>query len=58
MRKNYGVASNSYVLPVHQVNALLISPGGYRNSDYARAGSFMTLIFIVIAVGSIYVLLV
>ena len=47
-------ASNSFILPTHQVNALLMSPGGYRNADYLRAGGLMTLIFILIAVGLIY----
>lgn len=47
-------ASNSFVLPTHQVNALLMGPGGYRNVDYMRAGGGMTLIFLVIAVGLIY----
>ncbi len=43
-------ASNSFILPTHQVNALLMSPGGYRNRDYIRAGGVMTLIFLVVAV--------
>ena len=43
-------ASNSFVLPTHQVNALLMSPGGYRNRDYIKAGGIMTLIFIIVAV--------
>ena len=47
-------ASNSFILPTHQVNALLMSPGGYHNADYLKAGSLMTLIFIVIAGGFIY----
>jgi di/tricarboxylate transporter len=47
-------ASNSFLLPTHQVNALLMVPGGYRNADYLRAGGIMTLIFISIAVGFIY----
>ena len=47
-------ASNSFILPTHQVNALLMSPGGYRNADYIKAGGLMTLIFIGIAVGLIY----
>ena len=51
-------ASNSFILPTHQVNALLLSPGGYRNSDYLRAGGLMSLIFIVIAVGLTYILFV
>ncbi len=43
-------ASNSFVLPTHQVNALLMSPGGYRNRDYIKAGGIMTVIFILVAV--------
>lgn len=47
-------ASNSFLLPTHQVNALLMGPGGYRNADYMRAGGGMTLLFLIIAVGYIY----
>ena len=47
-------ASNSFILPTHQVNALLMGPGGYRNADYMRAGGGMTLLFLGIAVGYIY----
>jgi di/tricarboxylate transporter len=47
-------ASNSFLLPTHQVNALLMGPGGYRNADYMRAGGGMTLLFLAIAVGYIY----
>jgi di/tricarboxylate transporter len=49
-------ANNSFVLPTHQVNALLMAPGGYHNSDYLRAGSMMTVLFLLVAVGLIYVL--
>ncbi len=42
-------ASNSFVLPTHQVNALVMAPGGYRNADYLKAGSVMTIIFLVVA---------
>ena len=47
-------ASNSFVLPTHQVNALLMGPGGYHNRDYVRAGSIMSILFIVTAVGLVY----
>ncbi len=47
-------ASNSFLLPTHQVNALLMGPGGYRNADYLRAGGIMTALFLVLAVGTIY----
>ncbi|MFW5741122.1 MAG: SLC13 family permease [Myxococcota bacterium] len=49
-------ASNSFILPTHQVNALFMSPGGYRNADYLKAGGLMTILFLVIAVGSVYLL--
>ncbi len=42
-------ASNSFLLPTHQVNALLMAPGGYRNADYLRAGGVMTIVFLVVA---------
>jgi di/tricarboxylate transporter len=40
--------SNSFFLPTHQVNALLMGPGGYRVADYMRAGGIMTLLFITV----------
>ncbi len=43
-------ASNSFMLPTHQVNALILSPGGYRNADFIKAGGGMTLIYIVVTV--------
>ncbi len=42
--------ANSFILPTHQVNAFLMSRGGYRNADYIKAGSGMTAIFLVITV--------
>jgi di/tricarboxylate transporter len=51
-------ASNSFVLPTHQVNALFMSPGGYRNADYIRAGGIMSLLFLVLAVGTVWLLFV
>jgi di/tricarboxylate transporter len=49
-------ASNSFVLPTHQVNALLMSPGGYHNLDYIKAGGIMTILFLAIAVTLIYLI--
>jgi di/tricarboxylate transporter len=43
-------ASNAFVLPTHQVNALLLGPGGYRVADYVRAGSAMSVLFLLITV--------
>ena len=38
-------ASNTFVLPTHQVNALIMRPGGYRTKDYMRAGVGMTALY-------------
>jgi len=38
--------SNSFFLPTHQVNALIMGPGGYRVSDFMRAGGIMTALFL------------
>lgn len=42
--------ANSFVFPTHQVNALIMSPGGYRNADYFKAGVGMTLLFLIVVV--------
>lgn len=41
-------ASNAFILPTHQVNALIMGPGGYRVADFVRVGSIMSVIFIVV----------
>ena len=40
--------SNSFLIPTHQVNALIMGPGGYRVADFMRAGGIMTILFLVI----------
>jgi di/tricarboxylate transporter len=40
--------SNSFFLPTHQVNALIMGPGGYRVTDFMRAGGIMTILFIAV----------
>jgi len=47
-------ASNTFVLPTHQVNALVMRPGGYRTVDYARAGAIMTLLFLAVELAVMY----
>jgi di/tricarboxylate transporter len=42
--------SNSFLIPTHQVNALIMGPGGYRVSDFMRAGGIMTVLFLVVMV--------
>ena len=41
-------AANSFILPTHQVNAMLITAGSYENADYLKAGGMMTLLFLVV----------
>ncbi len=40
--------SNSFLIPTHQVNALIMGPAGYRVPDFLRAGSVMTLLFLLV----------
>jgi len=50
-----GIAtSNSFVLPTHQVNALYMGPGRYRSVDFMKAGGVMSIIFIVVLIGMLY----
>ena len=49
-----GVAtSNAFIIPTHQVNALILSPGGYRVGDFLRAGGIMTVLFLVVTLGAL-----
>lgn len=47
-------ASNSFILPTHQVNAFFMSAGDYKSSDYLKAGSFLSLIYIFIVSLMVY----
>lgn len=38
-------ASNAFLLPTHQVNALYMGPGGYSSKDYIRAGAPLSILF-------------
>ena len=40
--------SNSFIIPTHQVNALIMGPAGYRVPDFMRAGGIMTVLFLVV----------
>ena len=40
--------SNSFLIPTHQVNALIMGPGGYRVPDFMKAGGIMTVLFLVV----------
>lgn len=41
--------SNSFLIPTHQVNALIMGPAGYTVRDFIRSGSIMTVIFLVVS---------
>ncbi len=43
--------SNSFIIPTHQVNALIMGPAGYKVSDFLRSGGIMTIIFLVVSQG-------
>jgi di/tricarboxylate transporter len=49
-------ASNTFILPTHQVNALVMRPGGYKTVDYVRAGAGMTILFLVVMLTMLYLL--
>ncbi len=52
-----GIAtSNSFLIPTHQVNALIMGPGGYRVPDFMRAGGIMTILFLLISVPMLNIL--
>ncbi len=38
--------SNSFLIPTHQVNALIMGPGSYRVADFLRVGGIMTVLFL------------
>ena len=38
--------SNAFILPTHQVSALIMGPGGYSVTDFLKVGSLMTVLFI------------
>jgi len=47
-------ASNTFMLPTHQVNALVMRPGGYRPVDYAKAGGILTFLFLAVELSMLY----
>ena len=41
--------SNSFLIPTHQVNALIMGPAGYRVVDFVRSGGVMTVLFLIVS---------
>ncbi|RJR26650.1 MAG: SLC13 family permease [Desulfobacteraceae bacterium] len=46
--------SNSFILPTHQVNALYMGPGHYRSVDFIKAGTVISVNFLVVMLLMIY----
>lgn len=44
--------SNSFLIPTHQVNALIMGPAGYRVSDFLRSGGIMTILFLIVSLSA------
>ncbi len=44
-------ASNTFILPTHQVNALIMRPGNYKTSNFIKAGAGMSVVYIVVLLG-------
>jgi len=40
--------SNSFLIPTHQVNALIMGPAGYKVKDFMKAGTGMTVLFLIV----------
>ncbi|MGI9390592.1 MAG: SLC13 family permease [Boseongicola sp.] len=41
--------SNSFIIPTHQVNALIMGPAGYKVKDFIKSGGIMTVLFLVVS---------
>ncbi len=47
-------ASNSFIIPTHQVNAYVMGPGNYKTSDFLKLGSGLSAIFLVVTTLIVY----
>lgn len=41
--------SNSFIIPTHQVNALIMGPAGYKVTDFVKSGGIMTVLFLIVS---------
>ncbi len=41
--------SNSFIIPTHQVNALIMGPAGYKVVDFVKSGGIMTFLFLIVS---------
>lgn len=42
--------SNSFIIPMHQVNALIMGPAGYKVKDFLKSGAMMTTLFLIVSI--------
>ena len=47
-------ASNSFIIPTHQVNAYIMGPGNYKTSDFLKVGSGLSVLFLIVATLIVY----
>jgi len=43
--------SNSFIIPTHQVNALIMGLAGYKVIDFVKSGGLMTVLFLIVSLG-------
>jgi di/tricarboxylate transporter len=46
-------ASNAFLLPTHQVNALYMGPGGYTSRDFLKAGTPLSIAYLAVLTGAV-----
>jgi len=49
--------SNAFLIPTHQVNALIAGPGGYDTKDFLKVGSLLSLLYLAVLIPSSYLFL-
>jgi len=48
--------SNSFLIPTHQVNAMIMGPGGYKVIDFMKSGGIMTILFLIVSLSIMNIL--
>jgi di/tricarboxylate transporter len=48
--------SNSFLIPTHQVNAMIMGPGGYKVIDFMKSGGIMTILFLIVSLSVMNIL--
>jgi len=47
---------NAFILPTDQVNSLVMGPGGYRVVDFVKVGGIMSVLYLIVMLGSVNLL--